>query len=208
MKKIFMTLAAVAVAATMNAQVYVGGTLGLNFQNKLAGESGEATGMTFSIRPEIGYMLNEDMGVGIALGFGVNNNSNANLQDELKGWNSIEAGAGAKYKNSQIAFEVAPYFRYNFVKLEKVNFFFDAGVGFGYVSQKKTDDYTWSATRFSIFVQPGVAVNLNEKVSFVAKLGDGLGFRSVKEKDGEAQSTFGLDLKSLAGLNFGLYYNF
>ena len=29
MKKIFMTLAAVCVAATMNAQVYVGGGLGL-----------------------------------------------------------------------------------------------------------------------------------------------------------------------------------
>lgn len=210
MKKIMMTLAAVAVAATMNAQVYVGGTLGLNFQNKLANQENgdDATGMTFSIRPEIGYMLNEDMGVGIALGFGVNTNSKADLQDELKGWNSINAGAGTKYKNSQIAFEVAPYFRYNFVKLEKVNFFFDAGVGFGYISQKQSDDYTWSATRFSIFVQPGVAVNLNEKVSFVAKLGDGLGFRSTKVKDHDAQSTFGLDLKSLAGLQFGLYYNF
>ena len=208
MKKIMMTLAAVAVAATMNAQVYVGGTLGLNFQNKLTGESGDATGMTFKIQPEIGYNLNEDMAVGIVLGFGINTNGKQNLSEDVKGWNTMNYGGGVKYKNSQIAFEVAPYFRYNFVKLEKVNFFFDAGVGFGYISQKQTDDYTWNATRFSIFVQPGVAVNLNEKVSFVAKLGDGLGFRSTKVKDHDAQSTFGLDLKSLAGLSFGMYYNF
>ena len=50
MKKIMMTLAAVAVAATMNAQVYLGGTLGLGFENKLTDKDGnDATGMTFQI---------------------------------------------------------------------------------------------------------------------------------------------------------------
>ena len=40
MKKIFMTLAAVAVAATMNAQVYLGGAFGLGFENKLIDKAG------------------------------------------------------------------------------------------------------------------------------------------------------------------------
>jgi len=202
MKKIFMTLAAVAVAATMNAQVYLGGTLGLNFQTKLADKDGDATGMAFQIKPEIGYMLNEQMGVGVVLGFGVSNNSANADYDNAKGWNTGDINGGQKDK-SKIAFEIAPYFRYNFLQLEKVNLFIDAGVGFKYYKQDE-----WNATQFSIGVKPGVAVNLNEKISFVAKLGDGLGFRSYKQKDTDAVSTFGLDLKSLAGLEFGMYYNF
>ena len=38
MKKIFMTLAAVCFAATMNAQVYVGGSLGFNAWSEFSGE--------------------------------------------------------------------------------------------------------------------------------------------------------------------------
>jgi hypothetical protein len=59
MKKIMMTLVAVAMATTMNAQVYVGGGVGLAVES-YDGESNTV----WSILPEIGYNINEKWAVG------------------------------------------------------------------------------------------------------------------------------------------------
>ena len=203
MKKIFMTLAAVAVAATMNAQVYLGGALGLGFENKLMKEdgSGDATGMVFAIKPEIGYNLNEKSAVGIVLGFGVTNNSNEMIS---RGDSFAELVEGnTKTDKSAIQFEVAPYFRYKFLQFEKVDLFIDAQVGFTYT---KLDN--WNNTTFGIGVRPGIAYTPTEKISLVAKLGNGLFFQSSKNKGQDARSKFGLEGNTLGALEFGMYYNF
>ena len=203
MKKIFMTLAAVAVAATMNAQVYLGGALGLGFENKLLKQdgSGDATGMTFAIKPEIGYNLNEKSAVGIVLGFGVTNNSNEMIS---RGDSFADLVAGnIKTEKSAIQFEVAPYFRYKFLQFEKVDLFIDAQVGFTYT---KLDN--WNNTTFGIGVRPGIAYTPTEKISLVAKLGNGLFFQSSKNKGQDARSKFGLEGNTLGALEFGMYYNF
>ena len=202
MKKIMMTLAAVCVAATMNAQVYVGGTLGLGFENKLTDKDGkDATGMIFQIKPELGYNLDEKSSVGIVLGFGVTNNTNEMInQNDTFG--KILAG-GHKTDKSAIQFTVAPYYRYKFVQFDKVDLFIDAQVGFVYT---KYDE--WNNTTFNIGVRPGVAYNASDKVSFVAKLGQGLFFESSKSKDSDAKSKFGLNANTLAPLEIGMYYNF
>ena len=201
MKKFFMTLAAIAVAATMNAQVYLGGTFGLDFENKLADKDGnDATGVSFEIKPEIGYNLSEKSSVGIVLGFGVTNNSNKMVGDDSFG--SLLAG-GQKTEKSAIRFQIAPYYRYKFVQFDKVDLFFDAQVGFIYT---KYDE--WNNSTFNIGVRPGVAYNPNDKISFVAKLGNGLFFESSKDKDSSARSKFGLNANTLAALEIGMYYNF
>ena len=103
MKKIMMTLAALAVAATMNAQGYIGGGIGF----KSVSYDGEST-TAFSIMPEVGYNLDENMSVGITLGYS-------------------EAGKDpAKTK----VFSIEPYLRYNFAKFDKVNLFVDGGLGY------------------------------------------------------------------------------
>jgi hypothetical protein len=107
MKKIMMTLAAVAVAATMNAQVYLGGTLG--FTSTKADTEGAKATTNFEIKPEVGYNLDENWAVGIALGF-----------------SSTKAGDA----DAVTTFEVAPYARYTFAKLDKVNFFLDGEVSY------------------------------------------------------------------------------
>jgi hypothetical protein len=202
MKKIMMTLAAVAVAATMNAQVYLGGTLGLNFETKLVDQkdpTNTATGMSFQIKPEIGYNLDEKSSVGIVLGFGVTNNTN----DMTGNLTSILGIKGVKTDKSAIAFQIAPYYRYKFVQFDKVDLFIDAQVGFQYT---KLDE--WNNTTFGIGVRPGVAFNANDKLSFVAKLGKGLFFESSKDKDSDAVSKFGLNANTLSPLEIGMYYNF
>ena len=197
MKKIMMTLAALAVAATMNAQGYIGGSLGLDFQNKLVDKDGkDATGMFFQIKPEVGYNLDDKSSVGIVLGFGVTNNGSK------MSFNGVKF-AGLKTDKSAIQFQVAPYYRYKFVQFDKVDLFIDAMVSFQYT---KYDE--WNNTTFGIGVRPGVAFNASDKISFVAKLGDGLFFESSKDKDSSARSKFGLNANTLAALEIGMYYNF
>ncbi len=176
MKKFFMTLAAVAVAATMNAQGYVGG--GVGFQS--VSYDGEST-TAFTLMPEVGYNLSDNMAVGITLGY-------------------AEAGKDA---NKVKKFAIAPYFRYTFLSFDKVNVFADLGLG--YINTKYD---SFKNNTFEIGVKPGVAVNLNEKLSFVAHCGF-LGWQTSKDDiDGaKAVNTVGLSVDG-SDLSFGVYYNF
>ena len=180
MKKIMMTLAAIAVAATMNAQVYVGGGIGF----ATASNDGNSS-TNFKFIPEIGYNLDENMAVGISFGY---------AQNETK-------VGGVKTTNKE--FEINPYLRYTFLKFDKVNVFVD-----GALSYNHADNAGTKVNTFGIGVKPGVAVNLNDKLSFVSHFGF-LGYTNSKvDVDGaKATNTFGFDLDGRS-LTFGLYYNF
>ena len=184
MKKIMMTLAAVAVAATMNAQTYVGG--GIGFQTT---SQGDYTNTVIKLVPEIGYNLDENWAVGVALAYGHTKNS-------------VET-AGVETSVKTDVFGINPYARYTFAKFDKINLFVDGGLE--YVHTKAGDDKN---NTFSIGLKPGVAVNLNDKLSFVAHVGF-LGYQNSKDDyDGaKAANTFGFDLDG-SSLSFGLYYNF
>lgn len=155
MKKILMTLVAVAMATTMNAQWYVGGTVGYNYTKD---KNTDVKSNTFVITPELGYNLNEKWAVGMKIGYAYNKVDDAKSNE----------------------FVVNPYARYTFVKLDKVNFFVDGGFEYNYV--KVEDD---SANGFGISFKPGVAVNLNEKISFVAHVGN-FGWSSAKAKNAKS----------------------
>jgi hypothetical protein len=176
MKKFFMTLAAVAMAATMNAQGYIGGSVG--FQS--VSYDGNSTS-AFTIMPEIGYNLDENLSVGVVVGYG-------------------ESG---KDENKVKKFAVNPYLRYTFAKFDKVNLFVDGGIG--YLNTKYN---AYKNNTFEIGVKPGVAVNLNDKLSFVSHFGF-LGWATSKDDtDGaKALNTVGLSVDATS-LSFGLYYNF
>jgi long-subunit fatty acid transport protein len=184
MKKIMMTLAAVAVAATMNAQVYLGGGLGFQYHKQ-----GDDKTTIVKVMPEIGYNLDENWAVGIALGYGHTKDT--------------EKYNGQKVSVKTDVFEIAPYARYTFAKFDKVNLFVDGGVDYVHT---KVDDLKTNA--FAVGLKPGVAVNLNEKLSFVAHVGF-LGYQYVKDDvDGaDAANSFGFDLDG-SNLSFGVYYNF
>lgn len=177
MKKILLTLAVAVSSIAASAQVYVGGEVGFwrdYDQNKT----------TFNLQPEVGYTLDEDWALGIALGYGYTYND------------------GAKTN----AFTVAPYARYTFAKLGPVNLFLDGGFGFATYKVKGADD---SNTGWEIGIKPGVSVNLTDKLSFVAHCGF-LGYRD--SDDDHPYKYFGNDGLGfdLSGnnLTFGLYYNF
>jgi len=184
MKKIFMTLAAVCVAATMNAQTYIGGGIGLQSTS----HDGN-TNTTIKLMPEIGYNLNDSWAIGIALGYGESKNT-------VK-VNNVEVSEKTK------AFTVNPYARYTFAKFDKVNLFIDGGLEYGY-----TDVAGSKTNAFAVGLKPGVAVNLNDKLSFVAHAGF-LGYQTSKPdyEGAKSTNTFGFDLDG-SDLSFGFYYNF
>ena len=211
-----MTLAAVAVAATMNAQLYVGGTLGFTSE-KITNEvsaggtttTSDTNNTTFNFGPEVGYKLNDKMAVGMYLGFTSRTNEPA-------------AAPGTTVKNTNNRFEIKPYFRYTIVNFGKVGLFADGEIGFFTGTQKnETSAGGTTTTRevknngFHIAVVPGVAFQASDKVSFVAKLGNGLGYWHEKQENPAAAGTtdedktdrFGLNLNSL-NLSVSVYYNF
>ena len=184
MKKIFAVALVAMMTMTVNAQVYVGG--GVGFQTTSQDGNSETF---FKLVPEIGYNLDENWAVGIAVGYGEHKTT-------LKSGN-LKTTAKVK------AFEIAPYARYTFAKFDKVNLFVD-----GTVDYLHTDNAGDKNNTFSIGLKPGVAVNLNDKLSFVAHAGF-LGWTTSKpDVDGaKSTNTFGFDLDG-SDLSFGFYYNF
>ncbi len=180
MKKLFSLIAVAFVAMSVNAQVYVGGSLGIDAwsSQKNAGDRSETT---FSILPEVGYNLNDEWAVGTVIGY---------VSDKWTGVNGI----------SESAFTFNPYARYTYLKAGKVSLFVDGGVDF--TTASKAD---WN--ELAIGLKPGLAVSLSDNISFVSHLGF-IGY-DVLNPDGDDNNTskFGLDLSG-NNLTFGLYFNF
>ncbi len=180
MKKILMTMVAVFAAVSMNAQVYVGGSVAFEAwsSQKLAGDKSETV---FKLMPEIGYNINNEWAIGTVIGY---------QNDKFNGVNGV----------SESAFTIAPYARYTFSKLGKVNLFVDGGVGF--TSASKAD---W--TELEVGFKPGLAVNLTDNLSFVSHIGF-IGY-DLLNPDGDDNniSMFGLSLDA-TDITFGLYYSF
>lgn len=185
MKKVLLTIVAIAMATTMNAQWYVGGSVG--FASVKAGGGSSET--TYKILPEIGYNLNKQWSFGVAFGY--------QKGSYTAGTTFLNALNGGDLKTE--IFSVSPYARYTFMKGKLVDLFCDAGLDFASVKDR--------GTLFGFGARPGLAVKATEKLSFVTHVGF-LGFHSFSPKGGgDSSSEFGLDLSG-TNITFGLYYNF
>ena len=155
MKKILMTLVAAFVSVSMSAQFYVGGSVGFaSFDDSNKSHS------AFKFIPEVGYNLDEDMAVGIALGYTQGSTTAAwlltNPNEDLK------------------TFSIAPYLRYSFAKFGPVTVFADGCFEYAHI-----DNNGAKANGWGLGIKPGIAVNLNEKFSFVSHIGR-LGYSQSK----------------------------
>ena len=177
MKKILMTLAAIAMATTMNAQFYVGGGVGYSHS-----KVGDVKADQFKILPEFGYNLDDQISLGVSVGY------THSKSDDIK----------------TDGFEIAPYLRYTFVKWNMVNAFIDLGIDYAYT---KADEVKVNAIGAGVF--PGLAVNLNDKISFVTKIG-ALSYVHANTKRGDAEvkgDEFNIGIDG-SDLQFSVYYNF
>lgn len=155
MKKILVFVFIVMATLSMNAQVYLGGTLGIS-QTKV--DDDKAT--TYKIMPEIGYNISDQWAVGATFGYQKGNLSYA----------------GKVLVDAKV-FQFAPYARFTFFRSDLINLFVDGTVGYANV---KIDDLDGSADAFEIALKPGLAVNLSKNFSIVAKYGF-LGYQKMED---------------------------
>ena len=129
MKKVILVIVLAMMAFTAKAQLYVGG--GLSF-------IGNGAGASFTIAPEVGYNINDNMAVGGSIGLG------------------LESG--------ETILSVDPYFRFYFLEVGPVRFFGDANFNLSNIWETGEP----SRTTWGIGVRPGLAVNLTDNWSIVA----------------------------------------
>lgn len=179
MKKIILAAVMAVVACVANAQLYVGGELGV-WRN----DGTETT--TAKILPEIGYNLNNQWAVGATLGWehahthGINNNM----------------------------FEFLPYARYTFFRSGIVGIFCDGTVGFGAGKTSWDGGHSDTAWIWRIGFRPGVSLKCSDRFSVVAHIGM-LGFFGANDaaKAAGHADEWGLNFSG-NNLSLSFYYNF
>lgn len=202
MKKLIFTLAIVfSIATSVSAQnpgkVWLGGSVGISTSK--TGDSESTT--SYKIIPEIGYVVSENWGVGIKIGYGHNQNV---------GWVSGSYDGTPYQTFAKDAFFVNPFVRYSFLKGDIGGLFIDTGIGYTYLK----DDYaeysnsSWEFINrtiniFEVGFRPGVSLNISDKVALTSKFGF-LGYQHIKYGNTKTNS-FGFDLNMeniLLGMNF------
>lgn len=153
MKKIFLMAFMAICAVSANAQLWVGGNLGYDYDSNFGGEKVHA----LSISPEVGYNLSDKWAIACDLDYVF-----GKVVDDFK----IHT------------FTVNPYVRYTFAKSGIASFFVDGGIEGGF---QKVEDLDATGI-FGIGVQPGLALQVSKKVCLVTKLGY-LGYRHTEDRD-------------------------
>ena len=184
MKKVFLTIALVAFAMVANAQFVVSGQFGFNttggntHYEAVAPYAHDfdypATKTTdFLLSPSVGYVLNDNMQVGLGLLFVTGSTVNYGARA------TYYAGQEDWLKTSGNAFGVAPYFRYYFAKAGNFSFFGEAALAF--VTSGRTHDHAYdnsvnpaidveadgptSTSILDFSIVPGVNYKINDKFS-------------------------------------------
>lgn len=171
-----------------NAQVYVGGQVGL-WRNS------DANHTNFTLVPEIGYKYSDKLDLGVQIGF----THDYNGTDE--GWANVKT-------NGVI---VSPYARWSFVEYGPVSLFLDGTFGVNsYKSKGEVDGREVkgdSQVGWQIGVRPGVKVALAKNIDFVATAGF-LGYRDADDNYSSfGEDGFGFSVNA-TNLNFGMLYTF
>lgn len=179
MKKIILAAFVAVASLTANAQVWVGGELGLG-TSKTTVNGNEAAKSNYAlIVPEVGYKINDNWDVAVKIGY---------RHTDVKGGASTNS------------FELAPYARYTFVKSGDFTAFLDGGFSYSNINTKPNKTNDWK-----IFITPGISYAISEKVGLVAHVGE-LAYSFTKQGDVKTNA-FGLDLDSEI-FSFGAYVNF
>ncbi len=189
MKKVIVLIAAVVMAASVNAQWYVStGNFGgnLSLVDLIGLGEGEITpgalmftgiksvdGETaWGLAPEIGYNLNDKWSVGLGLGY-----AHFAEKENAYGFNAYARWFG--YRNGNFSLYLQADFKYSAM----------------------SGDNAPDLNAYSVGVIPGAAYSFNDHFSMNASLGN-LGYSKIKDQDG----VFSLNINN--GLNFGLTYSF
>lgn len=213
MKKLMALVAFMALTVSASAQVYVGGSVGFT-SSKTEGGGADKDGSSFKLMPEIGYQLDQQMSVGVQIGYSSGYAAFGSLSvTDFKGLLNTAVSTYADLGSDDMklkSFTFAPYIRYTALELGKANIFIEGSVGYTNITmdQASAGNHRLGETKVDVIevaVRPGVELKITDRFSAIAKLGS-LGYISAKEKESDSKLTrFGLDVDSyniLLGFNF------
>lgn len=183
MKKFILTAIVAVIAVSANAQMWIGGEIGLNTVKTSFDGTELSKNSNVKVLPEIGYSLNENWDVAVCLGY-----------EHAEG--TQIAGVKVNCANS---FAINPYARYTYAKVGDLKFFVDGGFTYGFVHEQGVDD---NLNLWNVGLKPGLAYSLSPKTTLVAHVGD-LSYSFAKTGDLKVNSfNLGLDNSITFGVNF------
>ncbi len=190
MKKVFMTLAAVAAFSFANAQFFVGGSLGFSSGSgtesltvtETLGSSSTTTTTDaktpsyseFLFAPKVGYYLNDKLAVGLELGFTTYSETE---YDYPEIYNKAELTENI-FKGTENLFGVAPFVRYHFAQWNNFSLFGELTVGLAFGSSKEVATIDGkeeemegpSSFGFGVTIMPGISYKVNDHIQLEATL--------------------------------------
>ena len=226
MKKLFITIAFVAAAFFAQAQLFVGGSLGVDMGSQKREDVKFQKTFEFNFNPTVGYMFAKNMGVGADIIFGTSKTTQPKIKQKPEGAMKVNT------------FGIAPYFRYVFIAGDKFNVYADAKISFQSGKVTMDDDYIPGdnelykdgdkITTFGFGIVPGVQYCFNQHMSVVAsiniiRLGFSMKTTKTTEATGEIdpetfepkmedvkykESNFGLGVNEATPLNIGFVWTF
>lgn len=194
MKKIMMIAVMAVAAISANAQVWIGGNIGVQ-TNKTSFDGNKLSSNTsFEIAPEIGYNLSDKWAVALELAYSHTGNGEINF-------------AGESVKGYLNSFSVKPYARYAYVKSGNFSAFVDGGINY---TTSHVSGFSNNLNSFGVFFAPGFSYAVSNKVSLVAHLGDlSYDYTYVKVPGTDKKATNNaFNFQLFNGVSFGAYYNF
>ena len=218
-KKIsLIMLIAVLTAGLANAQLFVGGGVGVDFTGgKISGGSTTIkvpSALSLEIMPKVGYFLSDDLAIGAQFGFGI---SSTTITKDHPLYDNKE-----ELKITETSWLVGAFARYRLAGTGDLSLFAEAGLDYaGLGGKAKSGSVTVEDDPTNIFrigVLPVLSYNLSEKLSIEVS-SDFLrfGFVSVtdyknKGKESEVKATltnFGLGLNSGSDMfTIGIVFKF
>lgn len=215
-KTIFSFAAALFIAGSMSAQIFVGGSIGFGTDGGSASGGSvsvnKAGEYSFNFNPYGGFYLNDVMAVGASIGFATNGYS-AKQGELLYG-----SPVAAETSWSSNMFRIAPFVRYHLLEISNVTVLGEGYIGLGFGGSSSTTAGVTndgpSLFEFSMGVRPGISYDFSESVAIEAFLG-GLSFANLtkttaannnnpEQKDSDTSFDFSLT----SHLSIGFVYKF
>ena len=169
-KVISLFVALVATVVVSNAQIMVGGGVGVGTQGGKysAGtvSMDKPSSFSFNLSPKVGYFMNDDLAIGLEIDFftvsAKYSKDFTGYQDDLK-----ESGTG---------FGIGAFARYRALEKNGLSLFVEAGLGWGSYKDKRTMGSTTSEGSPVSILSLGVAPVLSYELSSNIKLEAGFDF--------------------------------
>ena len=162
MKKVILVAVMAFLSANLFAQVFIGGSLGVATQSSTDRLANARTSQfAFTLSPNVGFKINDDMSVGGRIGFTVGSRT-----------------VGTVVTPDPTVFSIQPYFRYSLLTFGDFAVAGEANVGMAFQSSKNVittpgaPDVTnkSNTTQFSLGVTPVLLYQLNKHVTLEANL--------------------------------------